>query len=90
MNEMDLNDEIQNAIKSKRVVIGFRGSIKAVKTGSPKIVVIASNLPPEMKKEIESGLKSEKTRLEIFNGSSRDLGVLCGKPFPVAALAITG
>ncbi len=85
---MNLTEEIQNAVKSKNVVLGFRNSIKIIKNGKPKLVVLANNIPEEMKKKIEVDLKSTKAKVEVFDGSSKDLGVACGKPFPVSTLVI--
>lgn len=85
---MDLTEEIQSAVKSKKAVIGFRDSIKSIKDDNSKIVVVANNIPAEMKKEIESSIKSDKIKLEVFEGSSKDLGVICGKPFPISTLTI--
>lgn len=84
---MNINEEIQNALKSKNAVIGFKNSIKVMKNETPELVVVSNNIPAEMKKEIEGNLKS-KTRIEVFNGSSKDLGVICGKPFPISTLTI--
>ncbi len=85
---MSLTEEIQSAVKSKNAVVGFRNSVKTIKNGNPKLIVIANNIPPEMKKEIEADIKSGKIKIEVFDGSSKDLGVVCGKPFPVSTLVI--
>ena len=85
---MILTEEIQNAVKTKTIAIGFRDSIKTIKNGKFKVVVVSNNIPQEMKKELESSLKSGKDKVEVFNGSSKDLGVFCGKPFPISTLVI--
>jgi large subunit ribosomal protein L30e len=81
-------DEIQSAIKSERAVFGFRNTIKFIKTGNPKTIVMANNLPDSMRKEIEHNAKTGSTKLEVFEGSSKELGVVCGKPFPVSTITI--
>ena len=87
---MTLSEEIQNAVKNQNAVIGFRNCIKSLKNENPKLVVIAKNIPVEMKNEIEANIKYAKVKLEIFDGSSKDLGVICGKPFPISTLIIRG
>lgn len=83
-----LNETIQSAIKVNKVIIGYRRSIRLIKTGSPKLIVIANNLPKKMKDEIEHNAKVGSVQVEIFNSSSKELGVVCGKPFPVSTLVI--
>lgn len=87
---MTLAEEIQSAIKSNKVILGYNESIKFIKVNSPKLIVMAKNTPEETKKEIEYNAKISNAKLEIFDGSSKDLGVLCGKPFPVTTLVIKG
>jgi large subunit ribosomal protein L30e len=85
-----LTEDIQRAIKSDNIIIGYKESIKFIKTGSPKIIIVAKNIPEKMKKEIEHNAKISKVKLEIYEGSSGELGVICGKPFPVTTLVIKG
>jgi len=85
---MDIKDKIQRAIKSKKVIIGYRKSIKFIKMYSPEIIVIAKNIPQNSRKNIEYNAKVGNIKLEIFDGSSKELGLNCGKPFPVSALVI--
>jgi large subunit ribosomal protein L30e len=71
-------------------VIGYKESIKFIKTDSPKIVIIAKNAPEKIKREIEENAKISGIDVQIFKGSSKELGILCGKPFPVTTLVIKG
>ena len=83
-----MTEEIQSAIKANRIIFGYRETIKFIKMNTPKLIVISKNLPENMKKEIEHNVKISGTKIEEFDGSSKELGVTCGKPFPVAALTI--
>jgi len=85
---MDLKEEIQKALKENNIIIGYRRSIKYIKTQKPRLVVIANNIPDNMRKEIEHNSKISGANLEMFNGSSVDLGVFCGKPFPISVIVI--
>ncbi len=87
---MALVDDIQSAIKSNNVVLGYNESINYVKTNTPKLVVIANNLPSSSKHEIENDVKISKTKMEVFDGTSVELGIICGKPFPVSTLIVKG
>ena len=85
---MGLTENIQAGIKSKNVVIGYNESIQYLKTNSPKMIIVANNLPLSVRQEIEHNAKIGKTKLEIFEGTSRELGVVCGKPFPVTTIIL--
>jgi ribosomal protein L30E len=77
-------------VKSKKIVLGYRNSIKFIKLKTPKLIVISNNLPESLKKEIEQNAKVGKMKIETFNGTSKELGTFCGKPFPVSAFVIEG
>jgi len=85
---MSLTETIQSALKSGKVIIGYEESIKFIKISAPKLIVIAKNAPEKIKNEIEYNAKIAKIKVEIFDGNSKELGVICGKPFPVTALTI--
>lgn len=85
---MSLTVTIQEAVKSKKAIIGYRKTIRFIKLNSPKLIVVARNIPEKMKKEIEHNVKLSKTEIEVFNGTSKELGIICGKQFPIAAIAI--
>ena len=85
-----LNEEIQAAIKNNNAILGYRESIKFIKLNQPKLVVISNNLPEQIKNEIQHIAKLSNSKAEIFEGSSKELGTICGKPFPVSVLTIKG
>ncbi len=85
---MAITDEIQSAIKLNKAIIGYNESIKYIKTNTPKMIIVANNLPISMRSELEHNAKISKTKFEIFGGTSRELGVVCSKPFPVTTLII--
>lgn len=87
---MSLEDEIQTALKNGKGILGFRKSIKFIKLNSPKLIVIANNIPKDMENDVMHNAKISKTKIEMFKGSSKELGVICGKPFPITTLVIKG
>ena len=90
MVSIRIEDEIQDAMKGQKAILGYRQSIKFIKLDEPKLVVIAKNIPENKKKEIEHNAKVSNVRMEVFEGSSKDLGVICGKPYPVSIVVIKG
>lgn len=87
---MALVEEIQASIKSNKTIFGYRESIKFIKLDTPKLIIISKNMPDNMKKEIEHNAKISKVKVEVFDGTSKELGVVCGKPFPITTLTIKG
>lgn len=85
---MTLVDKIQSAIKSGDVVIGYKKSLEYIKNNSPKLVVISNNIEDDKKEELEHDAKISSATIKIFDGSSKELGIICGKPFPISVLVI--
>jgi len=88
MAERDLEKMIKSAIKEKKAILGFRECIKFLKMNIPKVVIIANNIPESLRKEIEYNAKISRVEVKVFNRSSKELGVICGKPFPVSTIVI--
>jgi len=87
---MPLIDEIQRAIKSDKTIFGYRESIKFIKTDTPKLIIIVKNMPDNMRNEIEQNAKVSEVKVEVFDGTSKELGLVCGKPFPITTITIKG
>lgn len=87
---MNLTVIIQEAVKSKKIIIGCRKTVRFIKLNSPKLIVVARNIPEKMREEMEHNTKVSGVKVEVFNGTSKELGVICGKQFPISALAIKG
>jgi large subunit ribosomal protein L30e len=85
-----LTEEIQSALKTSNAILGYRRSIKFIKLDKPKLVVMSSNVPEQIRNEIEHIAKLSGLKVEVYDGNSTDLGTVCGKPFPVSVLTIKG
>lgn len=85
---MTLVEDIQSAIKSNKIITGYNESVSYIKTKTPKMVVVANNLPVSIRQELEHNAKVSKIKFEVFDGTSRELGIVCGKPFPVTTIII--
>jgi large subunit ribosomal protein L30e len=90
MNQIvtNLTLAIQDGVKSKKIIIGERETIRFIKVNSPKLIVTAKNISDQMRKEIEHNAKISNLKVEVFDGNSKELGMICGKQFPVSALVI--
>ncbi|MCC6012825.1 MAG: 50S ribosomal protein L30e [Candidatus Verstraetearchaeota archaeon] len=84
---MDIAKELKIAIDTGKVEIGFKTSLKAIDKKKAKLIIIASNIPEEMKSKIKAKCGSE-IPIYIFPGTSWDLGSACGRPHMVSTVAI--
>jgi large subunit ribosomal protein L30e len=84
----EVEHELRLAFSTGKVQIGSRESIKSLQRNRAKMAIISNNCPKDLKENIEKlGVLAGITVLE-HNRDSVDLGVLCGKPFPVSAIVI--
>jgi large subunit ribosomal protein L30e len=87
---MNLTSLIQEKVKANEVVIGYNRVMKLLKTGKPKMIIIANNMPKERKEALLHNAKLSKVEVKEFDNDNVNLGLVCGKPFSVSALAIKG
>ena len=81
---MDLNKSLRLPIDSRKVSVGANESIKAITSGSAKLVILSSNCLEETAAVAKKG----EAPVHSFNGNNSVLGAACGKPFPVSIIAI--
>ena len=81
---MDIDRALRVAVKTGKVLIGSNETLEAVKRGQTKLVILASNCPKHVREGIETKVKTFD-----YPGTSTDLGATCGKPYAIAALAVT-
>ncbi len=81
---MSIETDLKTALGKNLVSLGARVSEKLAKKGEANIIITASNCPAE----ILNDLRKTPVKVETFSGTGKQLGIFCGKPFPVAALAI--
>lgn len=81
----DVEAVIKMVLKTGGYRLGSKSTLKALQRGEAKAVVVASNCPEDVLEKI----KSYNVKILQYSGTNMDLGAFCGKPFSVAAMAIT-
>lgn len=76
------------AVDSGNVVLGIKKTKKIALNGEAKVVIIASNCPRENADDLKRYCIQSMVPLTVFPGTSVELGIVCGKPFPVSALGV--
>ena len=83
-----MSDVLRNAVNEKNIIIGSKQTIKNLKLKKIKLVFVANNCPENLKKDLDYYSKLTGIKVEKFDGTAKQLGVFCGKPFSIAVLAI--
>lgn len=85
---MDVDRGIRVAVDTGNVTLGSEKSIQGLKHGKGKLIIIAQNCPREIKEDVLHYSKLSDIPVYNYEGTSVDLGSVCGKPFTVATLTI--
>ncbi len=85
---MDLRFQIRRAMDTGKVVLGYRESEKSLINGRAKLIILASNAPKEEAYRIQYLSKVGNVPIYHFQGTTIELGQVCGKPFAVSVLAV--
>ena len=80
--------EIKKLIKSKKIVIGTKRTIKNLKLGKVEKVLISSNCSESMVNDLNHYASLDKTEIIKVNYLNEELGAMCKKPFSISVLSI--
>lgn len=85
---MDVDRGIRVAVDTGSVTLGSDKSIQALKLGKGKLVIIADNCPRDIREDVEHYSKLSEIPVYTYEGTSVELGSVCGRPYTVATLII--
>ncbi|KAF2495237.1 cytosolic large ribosomal subunit protein L30 [Mytilinidion resinicola] len=83
-----INSRLALVMKSGKVTLGYKSTLKSLRSGKAKLVIIAGNSPPLRKSELEYYSMLSKTSVHHFSGNNIELGTACGKLFRCSTMAI--
>ena len=72
----------------KQKQLGYKTVLKTLRSGKAKLILIANNVPPLRKSEIEYYAMLAKTGVHHYTGNNVDLGTACGRFYRVSCLSI--
>ena len=81
-----LEKAIKDAIKKRKPTIGTKQIMHSMETS--KLIVISQSVPNEKVKNVEKNAKNYNVPILNFEGSSVELGKLCGLQFRVSAISL--
>ena len=68
---------------------GYRNTVKAMRRGESKLIIIANNCPAIRRTELEYYAALCGSAVHNFEGNNLELGTACGKLFAVSTLIIS-
>ncbi|KAI0012323.1 cytosolic large ribosomal subunit protein L30 [Xylariaceae sp. FL0662B] len=83
-----INSRLALVMKSGKVTLGYKSTLKSLRSGKAKLVIIAGNTPPLRKSELEYYSMLSKAPVHHFSGTNIELGTACGKLFRCSTMAI--
>jgi large subunit ribosomal protein L30e len=83
---IDFNRQIAIALKTGKIELGMRSAAAAARLGRAKLIVLASNCPE--KDTILKEAKASGVPAYLYEGTSRELSRVCGKPFIISAVTV--
>ncbi|EFY97865.1 60S ribosomal protein L30 [Metarhizium robertsii] len=83
-----LNQRLNLVVKSGKISLGYKSTLKALRQGKAKLILIAANTPPLRKSEIEYYAMLSKTPLHHHVGNNIELGTACGRLFRCGVMVV--
>lgn len=85
---MDVKTQLRIAVSTGEVLVGGSQTLKALKSGKARLIVLAAKCPKGLWEEVRTVANRLKIPVYVFEGDGKQLGAAAGKPFPVSALAV--
>ena len=84
----DIANDIRLAVDSGKAALGINSVIDSIKNDTAKLLVVASKNRGDNVQDIAHMAKISNIKVVMFEGTSMELGAVCGKPFSVSAVSI--
>ena len=68
-NAESINSRLALVMKSGKYTLGYKSTLKTLRSGKSKLVIISNNCPPLRKSEIEYYAMLAKTHVHHYTGS---------------------
>jgi large subunit ribosomal protein L30e len=85
---INVDKAISTAVRTGKALFGSDEAIRSTKNGKAKLIVLASNAPPQIQESLKYYGSLSQIPIVAYRGNNIDLGMACGKPFAVSALTV--
>lgn len=86
--ENPLARAVRMAVETGKAGFGAKTGVKDALLAKAKLIVVASNAPRELQEDIAHYAKLSEVAVLTFEGTSMELGSICGKPYSVSVLSV--
>ena len=83
-----MNSRLKLVMKSGKAILGYKHTLKSLRKGKAKMILIASNCPHLRKSEVEYMAMLAKCQVHHYAGDNGALGTACGKFFNCSVICI--
>jgi large subunit ribosomal protein L30e len=80
--------ELKNLLKSGKVIFGSKKTLKKLKLGKVKAIIVASTLKGDIMNDIIHYSKMSGVPVYEYPGSGWELGTLAGNPLMVSTIGV--
>ena len=87
-NQEGVNSKLALVTKSGKYVLGTKSTLKTIREGKSKLILISSNCQPLERSRIEYYALLAKVQVIHYAGTNVALGTACGRYFPVSVISI--
>merc|ERR1711990_431447 len=84
----NINTKLALTIKSGKYSLGYKSTLKLMRSGKAKLVLISGNCQPLRRSELEYYAMLSKTPVHLYAGSNVALGTAAGKLFRVGVMTV--
>lgn len=84
----NLNSKLSLVMKSGKYVLGYKSTLRTLRSGQAKLIILSNNCPTVRKAEIEYYAVLAKAKVVFYQGNNISLGTACGKYHRCSTMAI--
>lgn len=83
-----IDPQLRLALSTGRIQVGSKQAVRDMRSGRAIMAIISSNCPINFRKAIEKHGELGNIPVWHHDKDSVELGMLCGKPYPVSSIVI--
>lgn len=83
------NSQLPLAMRTGKYVVGFNESIESVYKKNSRCVIVASNIPEDMRRQLEYYcILANNIPIKFYEGTNNELAVLAGLKYRTSVISI--
>lgn len=84
----NLNSKLSLVMKSGKYVLGYKSTLRSLRSGEAKLIILSNNCPTVRKAEIEYYALLSKAKVVFYHGNNIALGTACGRFHRCSTIAV--